>query len=300
MEEENNKDKNNIDNKDNICEFCNKNFSTKSILNVHKKTARYCLEKQGLNNKEYKCNFCSKILSTPLRLNTHAKICKIKISEEKKDEKSELIKYKSLVESKDKEIEKYKILLHENDKLVHELKTMLSNANQTICEIAKQPKTIHSTTTNSNNNNRIQTNNFDINDIKKISSVLENHLTPAVLAKGQRGVAEMLKEHLLQNENGDLIYECTDVSRQKFEFINPDGNIEYDPKATKLLKSLHKANIFDVTHSTGKKLWQKEDGTVNYDAQHVHMPKVTEVLEINEDSSKLRTHLANITYNREK
>jgi hypothetical protein len=204
------------------------------------------------------------------------------------------------MDSKDKEIEKYKILLQENDKLINDLKIMLSNANQTICDIAKQPKTINSTTTNSNNNNRIQNNNFDINDIKRISNVLENHLTPNVLAKGQKGVAEMLKEHLLQNENGDLIYECTDVSRQKFEFINPDGNIEYDPKATKLLRSLNKANIFDVTHSTGKKLWQKEDGSVNYDAQHVHMPKVTEILEINEDSSKLRTHLANITYNKEK
>jgi hypothetical protein len=91
-----------------------------------------------------------------------------------------------------------------------------------------------------------------------------------------------------------LIYECSDVSRQKFEFINKHGYMEPDPKATKLITSLNNANIFDVAHSTGKKLWETEKG-VNHDAQNVHMPKVTEVLQINEDSSKFRSHLASIT-----
>ena len=297
-----------MSNKDNDCHFCKKKFSNKSILLTHQKTAKYCLEKQGVNNDDYKCSNCFKILTTQARLNTHINSCMLKLSEDKKDKK--INNYISVINSKNKEIQKYKLLLVEKDKeilmnkqLIDELKLMLEKANQTISDIAKQPKTINTSNTNSHNDNRIKTQNnsiqtFDINDIKKISNVLEHHLTPEVLVKGQKGVAEMLKQHLLQNEKGELIYECTDVSRQKFEFINPDGNIETDPKATKLLRSLNNANIFDMTHNTGKKLWEKEDGSTNHDSQNVHILKVGEVLEIEKDSSKFRSHLANIIYNK--
>ena len=332
-----------------LCIYCNKNFSTKSNLNHHQKTAKFCLSSQGINDESFKCLYCLKILSTQSRLNSHLSICKVKIDEEKKIKENEKIKKREnkdkikkyelsvkeyqirlkenedklkeneakLKENETKMIEEYEAKLKENEskmiveyqaklkenenklrEYISKLEDLLKEANQTIYNIAKQPKTIQ-TNTNSNNDNRIKIQNnlsqvFDINDIKKINNVLEKHLTPDVLSKGQKGIAEMLKEHLLQNEKGELIYECTDVSRQKFEFINTYGFIEPDPKAIKLLKSLSDANIFDMAHLTGKKLWETENG-IDYDAQHVHMPKVGEVLEINMDSSKLRSHLANIT-----
>jgi hypothetical protein len=306
-----------------ICNFCNKIFKNKTTLQTHQKTTKYCLEKQGIKNDEYKCEHCDKILTTQTRLITHINVCKVKDFNSK-----ELQKYKDIIEEKDKELKhkeliikkyeikekiqentykekenKYKELLEEKDKKYNDLKNIFNDTNQTIAEIAKQPKTINNSN-NSHNDNRIKTQNntqkFDINDIKRINNVLESYLTPTVLAKGQKGVAEMLKEHLLKNEDGELIYECTDVSRQKFEFINQNGFIEPDPKAAKLIKSLSDANLYDVAHATGKKLWEKEDGTVNRDAQNVHILKVGEVLDIDNDSSKFRTHLANITYNKEK
>jgi len=274
-----------------LCNFCNKTFISKTILVKHQKTAKYCLEKQGAKNEDYKCEYCSKILSTRLRLNSHIDICKLK------DKKSN--KYISLSEEKEEELNKYKILFSElkieslsKDKIIQELRNLLKEAHSTISDIAKQPKTI-------SNDNRIKTQNninqsFDINDVKRISNVLEHHLTPDVLSGGQRGLADMLKKHLLQNEKGEPIYECTDVSRQKFEFVNKHGYVESDPKAAKLITSLNNANIFDMTHSTGKKLWETDEG-VNHDAQNVHMSKVTEVLDIKDDSSKFRIHLASIT-----
>ena len=300
-----------------ICEFCNKTFKNKSSLLVHQKTAKYCLEKQGLKI-EYKCDHCSKILSSNKRLLTHIDICKLKVKNElfmykslcdnknknkkeykdKEKEYKDLLnqkekEYKDLLNQKDREIIIYKDLLNQKDQY---MKNQLLTANNTIAEIAKQPKIISQV---SNNDNRIRTQNniqqsFDINDVKRISNVLEDHLTPDVLANGQKGLADMLKKHLLQNDKGEPIYECTDVSRQKFEFVNKHGFIESDPKATKLITSLNNANIFDVAHSTGKKLWETDKG-VNYESQTVHMPKVTEVLDIKDDSSKFRSHLASIT-----
>jgi chromosome segregation ATPase len=304
------------------CEFCKSYFVSKTTLSEHQKTAKFCLNKRGEKNEEIKCNYCDKVLTTHQRLNTHLNICKVKlkeINEEKNNYTKSIIDQNEKYVMKLKEYEtklnesetklnfyketeikmkEYEIKLKEKEEYISKLEELLKQANQTIHDIAKQPKTVQ-TNTNSNNDNRIKTQNnlsqvFDINDIKKINNVLEKHLTPDVLAKGQKGVAEMLKEHLLKNDKGELIYECTDVSRQKFEFINTYGFVEPDPKANKLIKSLNDANIFDVAHSTGKKLWEKDDG-VDYDAQHVHMPKVGEVLEINMDSSKLRSHLANIT-----
>ena len=63
-----------------ICNFCNKKFSSKSNIDKHKKTAKYCLELQKKDisndfknnsisnnisstssiNNIYKCDFCNK------------------------------------------------------------------------------------------------------------------------------------------------------------------------------------------------------------------------------------------------
>ena len=291
-----------------ICNFCNKSFKNKFTLLTHQKTTKSCLEKQGIKNEEYKCDYCLKTLTTHTRLFSHMDICKSK-------NKNEVTKYKTLYENNIKQVKKYKELLDKKEKEykdlldkkdneiliikeqtrdhIQDLKNQLFNSNNAIFEIAKQPKTV------SNNDNRVKTQNniqqsFDINDVKRISNVLEHNLTPDVLANGQKGLADMLKKHLLQNDKGEPIYECTDVSRQKFEFVNKHGYVESDPKAAKLITSLNNANIFDVAHSTGKKLWETDNG-VNHDSQTVHMPKVTEVLDIKDDSSKFRSHLASIT-----
>ena len=61
------------------CEHCEKEFSTKSSLSYHQKTAKYCLEKQGKSNEQYKCSHCEKCFTTLQRLNEHQKqSCKLK------------------------------------------------------------------------------------------------------------------------------------------------------------------------------------------------------------------------------
>jgi hypothetical protein len=61
------------------CEFCEKEFSTKSSLVYHQKTAKYCLEKQGKINEKYKCCHCEKCFTTYQRVIEHQNnSCKLK------------------------------------------------------------------------------------------------------------------------------------------------------------------------------------------------------------------------------
>jgi hypothetical protein len=289
-----------------ICTFCDKFFSSKSSLVVHQKTAKYCLELQGKKDVLFNCDFCKKGFTLKQIYQDHLLICKHKNIIKLNQKEEQLETYKK---EKEEQLETYKkenrellltikekdIILKEKENQIKELKSMLEKSNEMIAEIARQPKTMTTNTSNRNDNRVTNKVMFDINDIDKIGKLLDKHLTPEVLVKGQEGLAEMLKEHILQADTGKLLYECTDVARQKFEFINTDGNIETDPKAIKLIRNLGRSGIYNKTHNTGKKLWEKEDGTINYESQEVHMPRVMEALEIDKDSSKLRSRLAVIT-----
>ena len=285
------------------CQYCKNMFSTKFLLSQHQTKAKYCLSIQGIsvsekNENKYECKYCNKTLCSNDRLRSHFETCKEKLKNEYHDQYDKLkneynIQNEQIKQENEKEQQQLRKVITEQLSTIAKLELMLEKANETIVEIAKQPKTIN------HSDNRVQTsvtnNRFDINDITKIGNVLDHHLTPDVMRRGQEGIAEMLKTHLLQTENGEPIYECTDVARQKFEFRNADGNIETDPKATKLIRNLGRSGIWNKAHATGKKLWEKDDGSVNYDAQHVFMPHVTEVLEIDKNSTKLRNRLASIT-----
>lgn len=64
------------------CETCKNTFKTKSGLNTHKKTAKYCLKIRDTINLEFCCKFCSKIFTSKNNLEYHEKICKISLVEE--------------------------------------------------------------------------------------------------------------------------------------------------------------------------------------------------------------------------
>jgi uncharacterized Zn-finger protein len=70
------------------CEFCKKEFSTKTNLSTHQKTAKYCLELQGKENEKFKCEFCIKLFTSNKRLFDHHQICKDKIKKESKENES--------------------------------------------------------------------------------------------------------------------------------------------------------------------------------------------------------------------
>ena len=71
------------------CIYCKKEFSDKSTLVRHQKTAKFCLKLQKEQNNTditvvtYKCEFCNKELTSNYNLNYHLNICKEKFKVEK-------------------------------------------------------------------------------------------------------------------------------------------------------------------------------------------------------------------------
>ena len=64
------------------CQYCKKQFSSKSSLNFHTKSAKYCLKIQNSTVVAYTCVYCATNFTTKHRLNSHVKICSIRTSEE--------------------------------------------------------------------------------------------------------------------------------------------------------------------------------------------------------------------------
>jgi phosphoenolpyruvate carboxylase len=88
------------------CNFCEKEFSSKSSLNYHQKTTKYCIKLQGKNIEDIEkfiCNFCEKEFITKCVLVKHNETCK------KKELRLEKIKELKLEENKNR------IILLENN-----------------------------------------------------------------------------------------------------------------------------------------------------------------------------------------
>ena len=305
------------------CEFCKKEFSTKTNLSTHQKTAKYCLELQGKENDKFKCEFCVKLFTSNKRLSDHHQICKDKIKKESKENESKYIEEnkrlkneikkierqtKEKIEEKDKQTkeklqekdeqtkeklqekdEQTKEKLQEKDKQILELKSKLEKFENAVIAAASEPKTTKTTTNVVVNNNTLNLSQ------EHVSKVLDEHFTKEVAAGGQKGLAKMVCEKMLTGPDGKKAYVCVDSSRQTFEFTNNDGDVERDVKAKKLTKALINSKIQQKAAEVGNQIWTKEDGHVDSTLYEYCSPKVMELACFEKDDSKFRSELSALT-----
>jgi hypothetical protein len=214
------------------CEFCEKEFKTKAIINYHQKTAKYCLERQGKENNNNECKYCKKKFTRKERLDTHLEICntkliiknqefenklkdlEIKKNEENNRNKELEIRNKEL-ETKNKDLEN---IIKDKDKIIEKLEDKLYK----ILE-----KAVDKPTT---------TNNTNIEKIEKLEIISPTfldeqaqYLTIDHIKNGADGYANFFIEHQLKDR---LI--CTDFSRRKLKYKDENGNIITDPEMTSL------------------------------------------------------------------
>ena len=263
------------------CEFCNTELKSVSSLNSHKKTAKYCLEKQGIQTIKsttrstaeivmFDCVYCKKILSTRQNLNIHLNSCVEKF----KQQEEELKKLQLEV-----------IELRLQNKIYKELST---NTQECIQSIAKQPK----------NQTNLFLSPIDLSQ-EHITKMIQEKFTKEHFYDGQAGVARFAVDNILKDKDGKLGYICTDPARQIFKHITSDGEVKKDVRASKLAKKLAK----DVKKVSGDIVLKKmEEEKESKECKYVKdacfnflTKKMDEIAVIDDDSSKFRAELANLT-----
>jgi hypothetical protein len=257
------------------CNYCNKILSCKNSLVNHKKTNKQCLKIQNNNesNALELCEYCNKSFSHP-NLKKHSLNCKSK--------------FKILLKKKDEEIQKLREQIIEKDKMIAKLEgknDVYKEISEDYKDIAKQPKTV---------NNKI----FSVSNInhpEKVKELIDNKLTNNHVIDGQKGIAQFAYNNLLKDDDGNLNYFCTDSSRNMFKFINDEGEIEKDIKASKLTAMLFDAGLKDKSSKIAIDIWTNDDGTINIDKFQNFLSKANEILLMKDDNSIFRNELACMT-----
>jgi len=222
IQEELEKEKKNVQNKELICQFCGKQSKTKYHLNIHQTQTKYCLKLQASQNSQdiisslVTCKFCDKNFSLG-SFNRHKLTCK------KKNQFliEEIAKLKA--ENAEKEI--YKVLAERSQTAIE--------------EIAKKP--MYQKTSN-----RIVQNNLMISNLTPmqliqphVESVIASNYTSNDFYGGQKGAAQMIYKHFVADDNGKSKIICTDIKQGAFHHKNSNGEHIIDYNNSHLIKTVH-------------------------------------------------------------
>ena len=258
------------------CEYCKKTYSTKSNLNNHQKTAKYCLKIQselGLNNKDtkksYLCPYCNKNFSSNQRLNYHLETC--------------VDKYETII-NENQNLKERIIELETENRMLREQSERSINA---VEEIAKQPRVA---TTNNNHNKIMITTPVDLSQ-PTVQLAIQNGFSDEYLVQGQKGVARFAVENILKDEQGKLKYVCTDAARQIFQYKNKDGSMQKDVRATKLTRALLEGELKSTTHKMACE--KMKDGTA--EEFNLYTDQYYEIKELETDNSNFSKELTSLT-----
>ena len=133
-----------------------------------------------------------------------------------------------------------------------------------------------------------------------ITKMIQEKFTKEHFYDGQAGVARFAVDNILKDKDGKLGYICTDPARQIFKHITSDGEVKKDVRASKLTKKLVKdvkkvsgdivlKKMKETNESTEFKKFDK-DVSLNFLTK-----KMDEIAVIEDDNSKFRAELANLT-----
>jgi len=201
-----------------FCEYCNREFDSKSNINKHQKTSLYCIkiqrEKDPAKNIEiivHECKFCKRQLTTKYSLKTHFTTCKEKLKTTQKEESEMII-----------------------------MKKEMSNLQKEVAQLKEKPNI---TVNNTNTDNSIKTVTHNYSSLldcstESITEILKKHYNKIehLLQGDQKQLANVTVNHLLLGKDQPMYY-VTDRSRNKFMYTDSDKNEKEDTNAT-ILRSL--------------------------------------------------------------
>lgn len=186
------------------------------------------------------CEFCEKNISTKGNLERHVKICKKNTpkNENKNKTKDMLIKENNELKIKISALETEVKMLKENNE---QLKIQSSNQLKDIVDIAKIPKNNNNNIINYKNKLTVP---FDLGDnqtINHIQTTLRENIEMKHVRGGQKSLAGLVSDFvLLDQDRKNGKYVCTDASRGMFRFKDNQGNVLFDVNAKKLSSIVYK------------------------------------------------------------
>lgn len=275
-----------------ICQYCNKEYSSKSNLIKHQTTTKKCLNIQKSMKVKISdnilCQYCERVFINKQAMIKHENICKTK--------KYEIQTLKADLEKCQIELEKYKL---ENQKLKEDV-ACLKAANKVYNEIVKNNNQITINNNNNKTNNNYSKNitfnsSLNLNDIDKISDIINNKYNINHLLQGQKGVAHFVVENFLKDDYGNLKYICSDPSRKVFNYQNEEGNIEKDLSANKLTNGIVAGGIKEKTINLASTWYTKSDDSIDKDKFRIAVKNQESILEIDQDNNSFKNELAVIT-----
>jgi hypothetical protein len=201
-----------------ICETCKKSFSKRCNLNVHIKTAKYCIKMRDdlTITDSFTCDICTKNFSSKQNYQQHYGLCAMQPG---------YIKLKELCIQQQAKIE-------EKDNLIEVLRRDLQILS---LEAVKRPTTVNNTNNNSNTTNINNLAVFVKSEIK--SAIQSNPINKNIMDKGIPGVAEHVGE-VMKSQFIPPMYMIADASRLKCKYKDEDGNIVTDHKCSAIVSSI--------------------------------------------------------------
>jgi hypothetical protein len=293
-----------------ICQYCQKEYSSKSNLLKHQSTTKKCLDLQKSLKivskiQNFICQYCNKNFSSKYSLNNHENVCKSKkehIIDNYVKNNDTVLSEIEFLRNEIKNLQNFKIkyeeILLENQKLREEVAS-LNGANQVYSEITKNNHQITINNNNKTNNNYSKNITFNsslnLNDIDTISDIINNKYSIDHLLQGQKGIAHFILENFLKDDDGNLKYICSDPSRKVFNYQTEEGVIEKDLSANKLTNGIVAGGIKEKTINLASTWYTKPDDSIDHDKFRIAVKKQESILEIDQDNNSFKNELAVMT-----
>lgn len=200
----------------NTCPSCSREFTNRSNLLRHMKTAKSCIV-DGVEKRSFTCTHCDKSFTKKADLDSHS--C------------PELIRFKSEVKLIELEA-RVKFLQEQNEDLQAQLKTANTQLKRNAKKMAELAMAgMNKKTTKITNKTQILNNLVPITDEHLREQA--QFLTLSHVRNGIDGVAQFAVNHPLKNRVA-----VTDMSRRSVKYKNKSGAIVNDPEMTALATNL--------------------------------------------------------------
>ena len=134
--------------------------------------------------------------------------------------------------------------------------------------IIEKMKTVINNTINNTTLNI--TTSLDFNDTDKIKNIINDDFNIEYAVNGQKGLARFVTDKFLTDKDGNLLYICTDPSRQIFKYKDSAGEIKKDIEAKKLTNYIVDGGIKQKTLDVANEWYTDEEGKMDINKFNIY------------------------------